>query len=65
VETITGLPVFAGIPNDYTSINEAYSSGELLAANSALTRKIAALTTKIAGLDTGEPRKKGLFSVFG
>ncbi|HVT95620.1 MAG TPA: response regulator [Bryobacteraceae bacterium] len=65
VETITGLPVFAGIPNDYTSINEAYSSGELLAANSALNRKIAALTTKIAGLDTGEPRKKGLFSVFG
>lgn len=65
IETITGLPVFAGIPNDYTSINEAYSSGELLAANSSLNRKIAALTAKIAGLDTGEPRKKSLFSVFG
>lgn len=65
IESITGLPVFAGIPNDYPSISEAYSGGELLPSNNPLNRRIAAMTAKIAGSDTSGPRKKRLFSVFG
>ena len=64
VEKITGLPVYAGIPNDYQALYEAYSGGDLLPENNAVSRKIAALAAKIAGTDSERPRKNRIFSMF-
>jgi pilus assembly protein CpaE len=64
VESVTGLPVYASIPNDYQALNEAYSGGELLTGNSLVSRKIAGLTEKITGSPASEAQKKRMFSVF-
>jgi len=63
VQTMLGLPVYAALPNDYVTLNEAYTSGELLEPGSGLATAFARLAARIANLP--EPRKRMRFSLLG
>jgi pilus assembly protein CpaE len=63
VEQMLGVPIYAVLPNDYVTLNEAYTEGELLTPGSGLAAHFARLAARIANLP--EPRKKTRFSLLG
>jgi pilus assembly protein CpaE len=58
-----GRPVYATILNDYLSIQDSYSTGNLLAAGTKLGHQYTDLATKVAKLPAAKPHKR--FSFFG
>jgi pilus assembly protein CpaE len=57
LERMLGASVFATIPNDYHTLNEAYAEGKLTSSGSLAGRGFAALANKIAGV-TPEKTKR-------
>lgn len=56
-----GLPISETIPNDYVSLQEAYTEGRLLSPESMLGRRYSRLVAHMAGLE----EKKRKLSLFG
>jgi len=63
LERLLGLSVYAMLPDDYGSIYEAYTEGQLVPPGSNLGRQMARLATKVAGIQEQTSKKK--FSLFG
>ena len=63
LEELLGITVYTMLPDDYASIYEAYSEGQLLPAGSALGRQLARMAAKMAGVPEQPGKKK--FSLFG
>jgi pilus assembly protein CpaE len=57
-----GRPVYATILNDYQSIQNSYSAGNLLASGTKLGQQYAELAAKIANVPVAKPKKR--FSLF-
>lgn len=64
LQKILGRPLFATVPNDYPSLYQAYSSGNLLPPTNRLAQQFSLLTAKLANVapSTKKPPKK--FSLF-
>ena len=58
-----GRPVYATILNDYQSIQNSYSTGNLLASGTKLGQQYTDLAAKVAKLPAAKPQKR--FSLFG
>lgn len=63
VEAVLGAEAFGVIPNDYRSLEDAYSREKLLPENSQVRQAIAVLAEKLTGEGEQKPKKK--FSLFG
>ena len=63
LEELLGITVYAMLPDDYASIYEAYSEGQLLPAGSVLGRQLSRMAAKMAGVPEQPGKKK--FSFFG
>jgi Flp pilus assembly CpaE family ATPase len=63
VESVLGIPVFAAVPNDYGSLEQAYAHGRLLPEGHRVRNVIKDLTERLTGLTGAHPRKK--FNLFG
>lgn len=63
LEKILGRSLYAVVPNDYVSLNQAYSQGTLVSEANRLTQQFSALTAKISGVQKTKPKKK--FALFG
>ena len=50
-QRMLGVPVFWKLPNDYSALSEAYASGSLLPARSALGKQISMLASQISGIE--------------
>jgi pilus assembly protein CpaE len=62
VDKMLGLPSYARLPDEWSSLYEAYAAGKLLPERSALRRAIAAMAGDIAGVREAKPaRRFGLF----
>jgi pilus assembly protein CpaE len=57
LEKVLGLDIFAGLPNSYPELYEAYSEGNLLPATSELGRQFSRLAAKIAGVPEEKAEK--------
>lgn len=58
-EKILGLGTYFFLPNDYSGLSEAYSTGGLLSGSSPLARQISLMTSKISGVeDKDQPADK-------
>ena len=62
LEKILGRSLYSIIPNDYQSLNQAYSQGALVSDSNRLTQQFSSLASKIAGVEQTKPKKK--FSLF-
>lgn len=58
LQAMLGLPVHTVIPNDYASLNECYTEGQLLPRTSSLGQHFAALAMKVAGVEPPTKNKK-------
>lgn len=63
LEKIISRPLFASLPNDYPSLYQSYSEGNLLAPTTRLGQTFSALTANIAGIKPAPQKKK--FALFG
>ncbi len=63
LEKILGRSLYAALPNDYMSLYQSYSSGNLLDSNNRLAQHFALLASKIAGLPQIKAKKR--FALFG
>jgi pilus assembly protein CpaE len=63
LEELLGITVYTMLPDDYASIYEAYSEGQLLPAGSALGKQLGRMAAKMAGVAEQPGKKK--FSLFG
>ncbi len=63
LEKILGRSLYAVVPNDYASLNQAYSQGTLVSEANRLTQQFSLLASKIAGVQQAKPKKK--FALFG
>ena len=63
LEKILGRSVYAALPNDYLSLYQSYSSGNLLDGNNKLAQQFATFASKIAGVQPMRTKKK--FALFG
>jgi len=63
LEKMLGRPVYAALPNDYMSLYQSYSSGNLLDGNNKLAQQFALFASKIAGIQPMKSKKK--FALFG
>lgn len=63
IESAIGFQIYTIVPNDYTALDQAYSTGHLLPENHHLRESIRRLVRKMMDIDTAEPRKR--FSLFG
>lgn len=63
LEKILGRSLYAVVPNDYVSLNQAYSQGTLVTEANRLTQQFSLLASKIAGVHQAKPKKK--FALFG
>lgn len=63
IESVLSAPVYATIPNDYRALENAYSSGKMLADDHPLRLSIGQLAGKLTGMYMEEKKKK--FSLFG
>src|SRR5690242_2232668 len=63
LEKILGRSLYAALPNDYMSLYQSYSSGNLLDSNNRLAQHFALLASKIAGMPPVKTKKK--FALFG
>lgn len=59
---ILGRPLYGMLPNDYPSLYQSYSNGNLLANTNALAQQMSLLSGKIAGVQPPKPKKR--FSLF-
>jgi pilus assembly protein CpaE len=50
-QRMLGVPVYWKLPNDYSALSEAYASGSLLPARSALGKQISMLASQISGIE--------------
>jgi pilus assembly protein CpaE len=57
LEKVLGLEIYAGLPNSYPELYEAYSEGNLLPATSELGRQFSRLAAKIAGVPEEKAEK--------
>jgi len=57
LEKVLGLEIYAGLPNSYPELYEAYSEGNLLPATSELGRQFSRLAAKIAGVPEEKTEK--------
>ena len=63
LEKILGRSLYASIPNDYMSLYQAYSSGNLLDPNNRLSQQLNLLASRISGVQPVKSKKK--FALFG
>ncbi len=63
LEKILGRSLYSALPNDYTGLYQAYSSGNLLNSNSRLAQEFGVLASKIIGVRPLKAKKK--FALFG
>jgi len=56
VETVLGVPVFLGLPNDYTALSNCYSSGLLLPPRNKLAAGLQSLASAMMG-ETAGPKE--------
>lgn len=63
LEKILGRSLYAALPNDYMSLYQSYSSGNLLDSNNRLAQHFAMLASKIAGITPAKSKKR--FALFG
>jgi pilus assembly protein CpaE len=63
LEKILGRSLYAIVPNDYASLNQAYSQGTLVSEANRLTQQFSSLAGKIAGVQQAKQKKK--FALFG
>ena len=63
LEKIIGRSLYASIPNDYMSLYQAYSSGNLLNPNNRLAQQLNLLASRISGVQPAKSKKK--FALFG
>jgi pilus assembly protein CpaE len=63
LEKILGRSLYAALPNDYLSLYQSYSSGNLLNPDNRLAQHFAMLASKIAGIPPVKTKKK--FALFG
>lgn len=63
LEKILGRSLYAALPNDYMSLYQSYSSGNLLDANNRLAQHFGMLASKIAGIPPAKAKKR--FALFG
>jgi pilus assembly protein CpaE len=63
LEKILGRSLYASIPNDYMSLYQAYSSGNLLDPNNRLSQQLSLLASRISGIQPVKSKKK--FALFG
>lgn len=63
LEKILGRSLYAALPNDYMSLYQSYSTGNLLDANNRLNQHFAMLAGKIAGVKPEKSKKR--FALFG
>jgi pilus assembly protein CpaE len=57
LEKVLGLEIYAGLPNSYPELYEAYSEGNLLPATTELGRQFSRLAAKIAGVPEEKAEK--------
>ena len=62
LEAMLGHPIFACVPNDYRSLNQACEAGVLLDAEHPVAQSIDAFTSRFVG--PAPARKKKLFGIF-
>ncbi len=60
---VLGRAIYAALPNDYLSLYQSYSSGNLLDSKNILAQQFKALASKIAGVQPSKTKKK--FALFG
>ncbi len=63
LEKIIGRSLYASLPNDYMSLYQSYSSGNLLNANNRLSQQLNQLASRISGIQPVKSKKK--FALFG
>jgi pilus assembly protein CpaE len=63
LEKILGRSLYAALPNDYMSLYQSYSSGNLLDSNNRLAQHFAMLASKIAAIPAAKAKKR--FALFG
>jgi pilus assembly protein CpaE len=63
LEKLLGRSVYAALPNDYMSLYQSYSSGNLLDSSNHLSQNFAMFAAKLAGLPPLKPKKR--FALFG
>ncbi|MBV8809921.1 MAG: AAA family ATPase [Acidobacteriaceae bacterium] len=63
LEKILGRSLYAALPNDYMSLYQSYSNGNLLNPDNRLAQHFALLASKIAGMPPAKSKKK--FALFG
>jgi hypothetical protein len=62
LEKILGRPLYAMLPNDYPSLYQSYSAGNLLPPNNRLAQQFAVLTARIADIQVKTQKKR--FALF-
>jgi pilus assembly protein CpaE len=62
LESMLGTPIYAVIPNDYSTLSECYADGKLLPAGSTLNQCFTSLAMKVAGIQPAEKNKKKKFA---
>ena len=63
LEKVLGRAIYAALPNDYMSLYQSYSSGNLLDGKNLLAQQFRVLASKIAGIQPAKSKKK--FALFG
>ena len=58
LDRMIGVPIYASLPNDYLSLSEVYSEGNLLPPNTNLGRHFARVAARMAGLQHTEKKKR-------
>jgi pilus assembly protein CpaE len=63
LEKVLGRSLYAALPNDYMSLYQSYSTGNLLDAHNRLAQEFSRFASKIAGVQPMKTKKK--FALFG
>jgi pilus assembly protein CpaE len=63
LEKIIGRSLYASLPNDYMSLYQSYSNGNLLDGNNRLSEQLIQLASRISGVQPKKAKKK--FALFG
>jgi pilus assembly protein CpaE len=64
LQKVLGRPLYATLPNDYPSLYQAYSQGQLLPPSNRLAQQFSVLTRKLAGVEAAKKTEKKKFSLF-
>jgi pilus assembly protein CpaE len=63
LDRMLGIPVYATVPDDYSALHEAYSSGTLLAPNTNLGKHFTRIASRMAGVQPKARKGLGFFSL--